>query len=398
MVKRNLNFCKLQKGFLFPEITRRKEEFCQKHPLAELINLGIGDTTKPITPHVLKSLTCYTTSLGTEKGYSGYGCEHGLMELRTKISTNYYRGLVAPEEVLVSDGAGCDIGRLQTLFGSDVSVAIQDPAYPSYMDGSLIQGVQQIVKIPCLPENDFFPDIASYPRTDLIYLCSPNNPTGSALTRSQLKQLIDIAKVNKSIIIYDAAYALFISNPEIPKSIFEIEGAKDVAIELGSFSKSIGFTGVRLGWTALSKQLKFEDGSSVLADWKRLVATTFNGASNISQHGGLAALDQKGLEEAQNLVQYYLENAAILKTSFRELGFEVYGGENAPYLWVKFPGQSSWEAFQSLLENHQILSIPGSGFGISGEGFLRFSPFGPRKDIIEAMRRMKASLIASSNP
>lgn len=393
MVKRNHHFAKLKDGFLFPEITRRKEEYLAKYPDAKLINLGIGDTTKPLTPHVLKGLLDSVKDLGTVKGYTGYGCEHGMHSLRSKIASQYYHDQVESSEILVSDGAICDIGRLHSLFGSHVLIAIQEPGYPAYYDGSVIHGVENIIKIPCLPENDFFPDLEAFPRTDLVYLCSPNNPTGTALSKNQLTSIVNAARKNRSIIIYDAAYADFIQDPEVPKSIYEIEGAREVAIELGSFSKSVGFTGVRLGWTVVPKELKFDDGSSVLQDWKRLVVTGFNGASNISQHGGLAALDPEGVKEARELVKYYLENARLLKKAFKGLGYEVYGGENAPYIWARFPKRKSWEVFQELLENQQILAIPGSGFGPSGEGFIRFSPFGAREEIIQVSERFLCSSI-----
>ncbi len=387
MVKRNYHFSKLKDGFLFPEITRRKEEYLAKYPNAKLINLGIGDTTQPLTPHVLKGLLSSVNALGTKEGYTGYGCEYGMLELRAKLASQYYKDLVKSSEILVSDGSLCDIGRLQSLFGSQVSIAIQDPGYPAFFDGSVIRGIENIINIPCLPENDFFPDLAAFPRTDLVYLCSPNNPTGTALSKDQLESIVNIAKKNRSIIIYDASYAQFIQEPNIPKSIYEIEGAREIAIELGSFSKSVGFTGVRLGWSVVPEELKFDDGSSVLQDWKRLVVTTFNGASIISQYGGLAALEKEGLKEACKLVEYYLDNTHLLKKIFKELGYEVYGGENAPYIWVRFSKRKSWEVFQELLENQQIITIPGSGFGPSGESFIRFSLFCAQEKVFQISER-----------
>ena len=235
--------------------------------------------------------------LGTRAGYSGYGSSQGLESLRCNIKAKIYYNTIQTDEIFISDGAKCDIGRLQMLFGKNVSIAVQDPAYPVYVDGSLIQGVETIVSMPCSPENDFFPNLKALPRTDLIYFCSPNNPTGTAATKAQLEQLVTYAAKNRSIIIFDAAYANFIQDPNLPKSIYEIPGATEVAIEVGSFSKLAGFTGVRLGWTVVPNALKYDDGSSVKADWNRLVSTVFNAASNIAQHGGNAVLEAQGLNE-----------------------------------------------------------------------------------------------------
>ena len=400
MVARNSNIAKLPGGYLFPEINRHKAKCSEKNPGATIISLGIGNTTEPLMPHIAEGLVKAAAGLGTSEGYSGYGDEQGFAALREAIAGKLYGGLVKPEEVLASDGAKCDIGRLQLLFGANVSVAVQDPSYPVYVDGSVIMGASGtfdestrqfdgIVYMPCLPENQFFPDLASLPRTDLIYFCSPNNPTGAVATKAQLKDLVDFALANRSIIIFDSAYSEYISDPELPKSIFEIEGARRCAIEVSSFSKPVGFTGLRLGWTVCPKELVFDDGSPVLADWNRIMTTVFNGASNLVQHGGLAALDDQGLAEMRQTVGFYMENAAIIKQCLSDMGLEVYGGTNAPYIWTRFPGRKSWEVFAQILNSAFVVTTPGSGFGPAGEGFLRFSAFGHREQVIEATERLK---------
>lgn len=388
-MKRNPNMTLLTANYLFPEINARKRQFLAQHPEASLISLGIGDTTEPIPSSIANTLVNASAGLGTSEGYSGYGPEQGIKALREKIASKIYSNHMKAEEVFVSDGAKCDLGRLQMLFGNDVSIAVQDPAYPVYIDGSLIQGVKNIVSMPCLPENQFFPDLGAVSRTDLIYFCSPNNPTGAVTTRSQLEKLVRFAETNRSIIIFDSAYASYIQDPALPKSIFEIEGAKRVAIEVSSFSKLAGFTGIRLGWTVIPEELKYDDGTSVKADWNRVTSTVFNGASNIAQAGGCAALDENGLEEISALTKFYLENAGIIKTTLEGLGYEVFGGVNAPYLWVRFKGQKSWDVFQQFLDQFHIVTTPGSGFGPAGEGFIRFTAFGHREIIVQAAARLK---------
>jgi LL-diaminopimelate aminotransferase len=400
MVARNSNIARLPGGYLFPEINRRKKACQEKNPDAKIISLGIGNTTEPLMPHITQGLVQAAGGLGTSEGYSGYGDEQGFDALRSAIADKLYKGIVDADEVLASDGAKCDIGRLQLLFGADVSVAVQDPSYPVYVDGSVIMGASGdfddetkqfdgIVYMPCLPENDFFPDLASLPRTDLIYFCSPNNPTGAVATKEQLKSLVDFALANKSIIIFDSAYSEYISDPELPRSIFEIEGSRQCAIEVSSFSKPVGFTGLRLGWTVCPKELTFDDGSPVLKDWNRIMTTVFNGASNLVQYGGLAALDDQGLAEMRETVSFYMENAALIKQCLSDMGVEIYGGTNAPYTWARFPGQKSWDVFERILEEAFVVTTPGSGFGPAGEGFIRFSAFGHREDVIEATERLK---------
>ncbi|MFC1704933.1 LL-diaminopimelate aminotransferase, partial [Nanoarchaeota archaeon] len=378
MVKRNKNIAKLQAGYLFPEIGRRKKALLKKNPNAKIISLGIGNTTEPLTPHLVKAMSEYATSLGTKEGYTGYDddakAQEFLLDLKTKLAEKWYNGVVSPDEIVISDGAKCDCGRLQVLFGSDVTIAVQDPAYPVYVDGSVIIGAtgdydeskgqfKDIVYMSCCAENNFFPDLSKLPRTDLIYFCSPNNPTGAVATKEQLKELVDFAKKNKSIIIFDAAYSAFVKDDDLPKSIFEIDGAREVALEVNSLSKPIGFTGVRLGWTVVPKELTFEDGTPVLKDWSRVMSTLFNGSSNIVQQGAIAALSDAGLKEMKETVSFYMENARLIKEGLDGAGIETYWTGNAPYIWAHFPGKDSWDIFSKILEEAHVVTTPGAGFG-----------------------------------
>lgn len=413
MVARNPHIKKFQAPYLFSEINKRKNALLQKENDAKIINLSIGDTTEPLPPHVANALSTAAKGLGTQKGYTGYGPVKGIFELRESIAKTLYKGCVDSEEIFISDGAKCDLGRLQVFFGSKSSIAVQDPTYPAYADISVIMGQTKnynpstdkydgLVYMPCGPENDFFPDLDSLPRTDLIIFCSPNNPTGATATREQLETLVAFAKKNKSIIIFDTAYASFIQDDALPKTIYEIDGAKQVAIEVGSFSKLAGFTGVRLGWTIIPKELLFDDGSSVHRDWSRMRIAYFCTASNIAQEGGVCVLDATGISEIQKLTSHYLENAQILRKTFENLGIKTYGGDNTPYLWVDFRPWKSWDIFEAILNKTHITSSPGSGFGPSGEGFLRFSAFGSREDIQEASSRLKKilqeNLVAFAKP
>jgi len=404
-VKRNFNFSKLSGGYLFPEIGRRRDAFLSANPSIKdrIISLGIGDTTLPIPPYILSGLIKGATKLGTKEGYTGYGAEKGRYDLRALIANNIYpKDMIRPDEVFVSDGAKCDIMRIQQMFGPDVRSAVQDPSYPVYVDTSVMMGqtgtlnnhtgqYENILYMPCTPENNFFPDYAAMnQRADIIYICSPNNPTGAVATHSHLSSLIKACKEKGSILVYDAAYAPFIRSPGIPKSIFEIDGARDVAVEVNSWSKYAGFTGVRLGWTVIPSSLKFSDGSLVKDDFNRVMTTAFNGASNISQEGGMACLTKEGQKEISQLIDYYLYNANLLKHTMEELGYIVYGGTDAPYIFLKLPpGTSSWDAFTDILERVQVITIPGAGFGPGGEGYLRLSAFAPRCDVEMACNRMK---------
>lgn len=405
-VTRNPNFDKLAGGYLFPEIGRRRSAYIEANPdMADrIISLGIGDTTQPIPDHILSGLVGGSRQLGTKEGYSGYGAEQGVGALRSKIADTLYNGLISADEVFVSDGAKCDIMRLQQMFGSGVTSAVQDPSYPVYVDTSVMMGQTgtqdsstmqygNIVYMPCTAENNFFPDLASLPRADVVYFCSPNNPTGAAANMEQLTEMVNICKERGSILVFDAAYAPFIRTPGVPKSIFEVPGAREVAIEVNSFSKYAGFTGVRLGWTVVPSDLKFSDGTPVKQDFNRVMTTAFNGACNIAQFGGLACLDKEGLAEIDTLINYYLENAGILRETMLDLGYEVFGGTDAPYVFVQLPkGTSSWDMFSEMLEKAQVVTIPGAGFGPGGEGYLRLSAFAPRDSIVEACSRLKVAM------
>lgn len=403
MVKRNQHVAKLNAGYLFPEIVKRKQAFLAAHPGARLISLGIGDTTEPLPSCIANELAQTAQGLGTAQGYSGYGPEEGQLALREMIAKQIYSNRFKGDEIFISDGTNSDIGRLQILFGSGASLAVQDPSYPVYVDTGVILGqtshydavsrkYQGISYMPCLPSNQFFPRLSETSPADLIYFCSPNNPTGAAATREQLEELVDYARRHRSIIIFDTAYAGYIQDPALPRSIYDIKGAKEVAIELGSFSKMAGFTGVRLAWSVVPKELEFENGHSVNQDWNRVHATFFNGASNISQSGGLAVLNPEGQKGIQRLINFYMDNAAILRSALQNLGYEVHGGTNAPFLWVPFPQKNSWQTFDMLLEKGHIVSAPGSGFGPAGEGFIRFSAFGKRDQIEEAANRLSTCL------
>jgi LL-diaminopimelate aminotransferase len=411
MIQRNPALSYLTAGYLFPEIAKRRAAYAASRPGEKIISLGVGNTTEPITPHIAQGLAEYARALGTPEGYSGYGDEQGFSALRQKIVDVFYSaravhgaGEIAPDEVFVSDGAKCDIGRLQLLFGRNARVALQDPAYPVYVDGSVLAGAagpardagyEGITYMPCTRQNGFFPDLSVVQKNSLIYFCSPNNPTGAAATRQELSRLVDFARANKCLIIFDSAYASFIRDETLPKTIFEIGGARECAIEVKSFSKPAGFTGVRLGWTVVPKTLAYADGSPVITDWNRIMTTVFNGASNIAQAGALAALDPQGVAEMRALIDFYLENARLIKdalqgNNFASAGVSVFGQGNSPYLWVEFPGKKSWRVFDEILEQCSVVTTPGSGFGPAGEGYIRFSAFGRRPDIELACERLAA--------
>lgn len=406
MIKRNKNYTNLAKGYLFPEIAKRRKAFQAQHPEAKIISLGIGNTTEPLAPHIVEEMKKFVEALGTKEGYEGYQDDSaGMPKLRERISKAIYNGEIKPSEIFVSDGAKCDLGRLQAMFGADVNVAVQDPSYPVYVDGTVMAGAggkepvtengfKDITYMPCLPKNGFFPDLSVVKKDSLIYICSPNNPTGAVATKENLFELVNFAKANGCVVLFDAAYSAFIRDENLPKSIYEIEGAKDCAIEMQSFSKPAGFTGVRLGWCVVPENLKFDDGSKIADAWARITNTAFNGASNIAQAGGFAALDETGLKEMQETISYYLENAALIRSAlesenFKVMGVEVYSGGNAPYVWAKFPGKKSWDVFDHILSQCNVVVTPGAGFGPSGESFIRFSSFGHRENIQEACERLK---------
>ena len=406
MLKRNQYIANIKPGYLFPEIAKRRKEFLKENPNAKIISLGVGNTTEPIPPYINNGLVEGAKKLGTIEGYSGYQDE-GLAELREKINDVYYNNKFSLDEIFISDGAKCDIGRLQLLFGSGRQIAVQDPSYPVYVDGSVLTGsaggiiqkaggagfaYEGIIYLPCTMENNFFPDLSKIPENSLVYICYPNNPTGAAANKEQLNSLVGTAIKKSCIIIFDSAYNEFIRDPSIPRSIFEIDGAKKCAIEVNSFSKSAGFTGVRLGWTAVSKELAYSTGESILSDWSRINATVFNGASNIAQAGGIAALDIEGQEEIRQLTDFYLGNAKLILDVLHKKGISCTGGDNSPYIWAHFPAKGSWEIFSEILEKCQVVVTPGAGFGPAGENYIRFSAFARRADTEEACSRLEKYL------
>ncbi|GMW00736.1 MAG: LL-diaminopimelate aminotransferase [Candidatus Hydrogenedentota bacterium] len=405
MARINANFDKLAAGYLFPEIGRRTREFLAANPGVEVMRLGIGDTTVPLTPTIIEGLHHGVEKLSKPETYTGYGLEQGNLPIREALVRRYARlsAELTPDEVFISDGAKPDSANIQQIFGLDNIIAVQDPAYPVYVDSNviagrtgLVQGVQYqgIVYMPCNAENGFFPDLPKQ-KVDIIYICSPNNPTGAVATKEQLKTFVDYALEHKAVIIFDSAYAAFIADPTLPRSIYEIDGAKECAIELSSFSKEAGFTGVRLGWTIVPQSLVCEDGEPGKLNrlWNRRQSTMFNGASNIVQEGGLAALTEQGQEECRSVIRYYMNNARVIRGGLENMGLTVFGGVNAPYVWLKTPNNlSSWDFFSKLLHEAHVVGTPGSGFGPSGEGYFRLSAFGQAEAVRKAVDSIKSNL------
>lgn len=405
MATLNPNFLKLQAGYLFPEIGKRTRAFAAAHPDAKVMRLGIGDTTEPLPEAVIAGLHLGVDKLAKRETYSGYGDEQGDAALRALLVERYagYGVTLDPSEVFVSDGAKPDSANIQSIFGIDNVVAVQDPAYPVYVDSNVIAGrtggnangqYEGLVYMPCTEANGFFPAVPDH-KVDLIYLCSPNNPTGAVATHAQLKAFVDYARAHKAVIIFDAAYAAFIKDPSLPRTIFEIDGAAECALELNSFSKEAGFTGVRLGWSVVPQALLCEDGAAGQLNrlWHRRTTTMFNGASNIVQEGGKAVLSKDGQAQCQTVIEYYMTNAAIIREGLLKLGFTVFGGDNAPYIWLKTPnGMKSWEFFDKLLNEAHVVGTPGAGFGPSGEGYFRLSSFGHRENIEAAVASIQRNL------
>lgn len=407
MAKLNPNYDRLAAGYLFPEIGRRAKAFAAAHPDKRILRMGIGDTTEALPPSIVAKMHERLDRLADRNGYTGYGDYEGETELREAVAADYARrgSQVAADEVFVSDGAKPDTGNIQGIFSDDAVVAVQDPAYPVYVDTNVIAGrgghfdparqlYDRFVYMPCNEENGFFPELPSS-QVDLIYLCSPNNPTGNVATREQLEKFVAYARSHRAVILFDAAYRDYIRDPSLPRSIFEIEGARECAIEFYSLSKGAGFTGVRLGWAIVPKSLVLEDGEAGKAHrlWMRRQSTYFNGASNVVQSGGLAALSPAGRAECQTIIDYYMQNAAMIRSTLTELGITCFGGDNAPYVWLKTPnGMKSWDFFDKLLNEANVVGTPGSGFGPSGEGYFRLSSFGHREDIEAALASVKRNL------
>ncbi|HAN75333.1 MAG TPA: LL-diaminopimelate aminotransferase [Planktothrix sp. UBA8407] len=405
MATLNDNYLKLKAGYLFPEIARRVNAFAEANPDAEIIRLGIGDVTEPLPQACRNAMVQAVEDMGNRDTFKGYGPEQGYAWLRETIAANDFqaRGCdIDADEIFISDGSKCDTGNILDIFGNDNIIAVTDPVYPVYVDTNVMAGhtgdVNEkgeyggLVYIPITAENNFTAAIPTQ-KVDLIYLCFPNNPTGATATKEHLTAWVEYAKANGSIILYDAAYEAFISNPNLPRSIYEIEGAKDCAIEFRSFSKTAGFTGTRCAFTVVPKTLtaKAKDGSDVelWKLWNRRQATKFNGVSYIIQRAAEAVYSEAGKAQVKALIQFYMENAQIIREQLTAAGLSVYGGENAPYVWVKTPqGLSSWDFFDKLLQTCNVVGTPGSGFGAAGEGYFRISAFNSRENVEEAMRRI----------
>jgi LL-diaminopimelate aminotransferase len=402
----NNNYLKLKAGYLFPEIARRVNAFAQANPEANIIRLGIGDVTEPLPEACRTAMIKAVEDMGNRDTFKGYGPEQGYPWLREKIAPSDFqsRGCdVAADEIFISDGSKCDNGNILDIFGDNNTIAVTDPVYPVYVDTNVMAGhtgdandrgeYQGLVYIPITADNNFTAAIPSQ-KVDLIYLCFPNNPTGAVATKEHLQAWVNYAKANGSIIFFDAAYEAFITDPAIPHSIYEIEGARDCAIEFRSFSKNAGFTGTRCALTVVPKTLtaKAADGSDVelWKLWNRRQSTKFNGVSYIVQRGAEAVYSEAGQSQIKALINFYLENAKIIRQELTAAGLQVYGGINAPYVWVKTPHNlSSWDFFDKLLNNCHVVGTPGSGFGAAGEGYFRISAFNSRANVEEAMKRIK---------
>jgi len=391
MVSINPQLLLMNESYLFQEITERKIKYQKEHPDQKVISFGVGDTTEPISPHILEGLVEGAKELGNVATYHGYADVPDPKLIEEII--DFYDGLIEPKEVLITSGAKENLTILQVFFGANHPVVIQDPSFPAYIDDAIMVGTvknhSDIITLPGDKSNNYLGDLSVIPDGAIIYFCSPNNPTGYAYTNEQLQNLIDYANEHKCVIIYDAVYSAFIRDGSSPKNIYQLPGAKSCVIEIQSFSKLAGFTGVRLGWTIMPKEIKFDSGQELNDIYRRMYSNSFNGASIISQKGGIAALDPIGQQEIKERTDFYLENASIIRKSLEGLGLNVDGGINSPYLWVDFRPNKSWDMFDKFLNDYQIVTTPGFGFGPMGEGFLRFASFGHRADIIEGCDRLK---------
>jgi len=406
MASINENYLKLKAGYLFPEIGRRVKQFTEANPDKKVIRMGIGDVTQPLTPAIIKAFHEGVDEMSNVATFKGYGPEQGYEFLREAIAKNDYqaRGAnIKADDIFISDGSKCDTGNIQEIFGNDNIIALGDPVYPVYADTTVMSGktgscnengyFDGIVYMPCNEANGFVPDLPSQ-KVDLIFLCFPNNPTGTVATKEVLKKWVDYALANNCIILYDAAYQAYITDPAIPRTIYEIEGAENCAIEFRSFSKTAGFTGTRCAFIVIPDGVKAYDSSGnaypVKPLWNRRHTTKFNGVSYPVQKAAAAIYSEEGKKETAEVIAFYLENARIMRESLESSGFNVFGGVNAPYVWVKTKGGlKSWEFFDKLLNEANVVGTPGSGFGPSGEGYFRFSAFADRESTIEAMERIK---------
>ncbi len=405
MVKINENYLLLQNSYLFVEVNRRAEKYMAENPDKDVIKMGIGDVTKPLAPTVIKAFKDAVDEMADGETFMGYGPEQGydfLADAIIKNDFNKWGVELDLDEVFISDGAKCDTGNIQEIFSLDNVIAVTDPVYPVYVDTNVMAGrsglikddgmYENIVYLPCTEENDFVPALPEED-VDLIYLCFPNNPTGTTLTKDQLAKFVEYAKENDALILFDAAYEVFITEDDVPHTIYEIDGAKEVAIEFRSFSKTAGFTGTRCAYTVVPKEIKIKTSSgeeqSVNALWNRRQTTKFNGVSYPVQKAAEAVYTEEGQKEIMENIEYYLENARIIRESLSDIGLNVYGGVNSPYIWVKTPNDmESWDFFDLLLEDANIVGTPGSGFGPSGEGYLRLTAFNTLENTKEAMSRI----------
>lgn len=406
MIRVNENYLKLKASYLFVDIAKRVAAFTAAHPEKKVIRMGIGDVTRPLPPVCIKALHEAADEMAAEATFKGYGPEAGYEFLREAIAENDYRARgcqIGADEIFVSDGAKCDTANIQELFAGDIKIAVPDPVYPVYVDTNVMAGrtgenvggrYQGFIYLNSTAENNFIPELPKE-KVDLIYLCFPNNPTGAAITKAELKKWVDYAKENKSLILYDAAYEAFIRDESLPRSIYEIEGADEVAVEFRSFSKTAGFTGTRCAFTVVPKKVKAytASGEAVALNplWNRRQSTKFNGVSYPIQKAAAAVYTAEGKAQVKALIDFYLENAKIIREKMTSLGFPCTGGENSPYIWVQ-TGSESWSFFDKLLNEAAVVTTPGSGFGSCGEGFIRISAFNSRENVIEAMNRISSVL------
>ena len=397
MLHVNENYSKIKPTYLFAEIAHRVAAHQKSHPDAKIIRLGIGDVTEPLAPSVIAAMHKAVDDEGGKGEFHGYGPEQGYAFLREKIAKVDFkdRGIdISADEILVSDGAKCDCGNIQELFGADVKIAVGDPVYPVYVDTNVMAGRHDIQLLPCTAANGFVPGPEGC-TADIVYLCYPNNPTGAIATKAQLQAWVDWANAKKALILFDAAYEAFIRHSEIPHSIYECAGAKTCAIEIRSFSKTAGFTGIRCGYTVVPDGLVAynADGSAVPLRpmWTRRQTTKFNGASYITQRGAEAIYSLEGQKECRDIIDFYLGNAKLMKEALKGLGYTVTGGDDSPYLWVDVKGDS-WEFFDKLLKEANVVTTPGAGFGKAGEGYIRISAFNSRANVLEAIERLKKVL------
>lgn len=397
MAQINENYLKLPGSYLFSDIAKKVAAYQAEHPENEVIKMGIGDVTRPLVPAVIEAMHKAVDEMGTAEGFRGYGPEQGYDFLREKIVENDYAGLgIEPDEIFVSDGAKSDCGNIGDIFGPDNKVAVCDPVYPVYVDTNAMAGRagdfagdkwSNLYYMPCTAENGFMPELPKE-KVDMIYLCFPNNPTGETLTKEQLKSWVDHARENGSVILFDSAYEAFITEADVPHSIYEVEGAKEVAIEFRSFSKTAGFTGTRCAYTVVPKALKV-NGTELNALWNRRQCTKFNGVPYVIQRAAEAVYTEEGRAQIRENIDYYLGNARIIRDALEKAGLEVYGGVNSPYVWAKTPdGMKSWDFFDKLLTEAGVVTTPGSGFGPSGEGYIRFTAFSTKENTEKAMDRI----------